>query len=165
MGRIIAVITWRSLMATSWRLMFMMSDNNNDNRNYYSNPGRIAKRDLIEGVGDEVLFATLALTLTATLCLLFSVKKRSRNIHPSNQDAVASARERLNIIFSNRFFDPSSSDNNSTQNNHDNPGNDASDTQVRPQIPLPNHYGMDNQCPVCLNEPRLPVGKYCMKTT
>lgn len=114
--------------------------------NINSNP------NLVEGVGDEVLVTTgILIAIFLVLSLLLFKFKRSSVIHPSSQDDIDSTRRQLNIIYSNRFFEPTSelllpdtnripSDSTRVQNSQ--------------------HFGMDSQCPVCLNEPHFPVGKF-----
>ena len=106
-----------------------------------------AGSNFIEGVGDEVLVTAGILISVFFAILVTLVKlKRSSIIHPSSQDVIDSTRRQLNILYSSRFFDPS-------ELASGNPSDNSSDHSNNPQ-----HYGMDNQCPVCLNEPHFPVG-------
>lgn len=64
-------------------------------------------------------------------------------IHPSNESAVNAARQQLNELYSDRFIDANALNGHNVNviNSH--------------------HYGMDNQCPVCLNDPRFPIETNC----
>lgn len=68
---------------------------------------------------------------------------RNSNIHPLNQEAVVNARQQLSNLFSNRLIAESEI-----------VDGDGVINPVR-------HFGMDNQCPVCLNEPRFPIETNC----
>lgn len=103
--------------------------------------------NLVEGFGDEVIVtAGILIAAFISIPLILIKFKRSYSIHPSSQDDINSARRQLNIIYSNRFFDPSLEQTAGT---------------VEASAPFQNsqHFGMDSQCPVCLNEPHFPVGK------
>lgn len=103
--------------------------------------------NLVEGFGDEVIVTTGILIATFLIIFVTLIKfKRLSTIHPSSQDDINSARRQLNIIYSNRFFDPS-------------PEQTASTVEASAQVQDSRHYGMDSQCPVCLNEPHFPVGE------
>ena len=101
--------------------------------------------NLVEGFGDEVI-VTVGILIAAFLLIFATLIKfkRSSTIHPSSQDDINSTRRQLNIIYSNRFFDPSPEQTAST---------------VEASVQNSQHYGMDSQCPVCLNEPHFPVGE------
>lgn len=129
-----------------------------------------AGSSLIEGVGDEVLVTAGILVSVFFAIFVTLVKyKRSSIIHPSSQDVIDSTRRQLNILYSNRFFDPSSelasespsevpsSEVPPSELASGSPSNNSSDHSHR--VLNPQHYGMDNQCPVCLNEPHFPVGR------
>lgn len=108
--------------------------------------------NLIEGVGDEVVVtASVLFAFFLIVAATLAKFKRLSTIHPSSQNDINSARRHLNIIYSNRFFDPttelSSLDNVSGQIHID-------------RVQNSQRYGMDSQCPVCLNTPHFPVGKF-----
>ncbi|XP_054161791.1 E3 ubiquitin-protein ligase RNF170-like [Oppia nitens] len=110
------------------------------------------EKPLIDGIGNEVvIFATAFIGIAITV--LFIIIKRCRSvyyqrIHPSNESVVNETREHLTHLFSNRFVRNSNTSNTIDDNNDMNLVNS-------------NHYGMDNQCPVCLNEPRFPIETNC----
>lgn len=118
-----------------------------------------AGSNFIEGVGDEVLVtAGILISVFLTIFVTLVKLKRSSIIHPSSQDVIDSTRRQLNLLYSNRFFDPSSelSSENPSELSSENPSELPSGHSNR--VLDPRHYGMDNQCPVCLNEPHFPVG-------
>lgn len=108
-----------------------------------------SQSNLVEGFGDEVI-VTAGILIAAFLFIFVTLIKfkRSSSIHPSSQDDINSTRRQLNIIYSNRFFEPSLEE--------------ATDSTVQAsaQVHYSQHYGMDSQCPVCLNDPHFPVGEF-----
>jgi RING finger protein 170 len=68
------------------------------------------------------------------------------SIHPSNVNAVNDTRQQIRQLYSDRFVETNSS--------HVQNENNVNLVNSR-------HYGMDNNCPVCLNEPRFPIETNC----
>lgn len=110
----------------------------------------LSERQLIEGFGNEVvLFTTTFIAITIISLLIFIKRCKSvyeNRIHPSNVSAVNQTRQQLSQLFSNRFID----------NNSPIVENENNVNVINSQ-----HYGMDNHCPVCLNEPRFPIETNC----
>ncbi len=67
-------------------------------------------------------------------------------IHPSNVNAVNDTRQQIRQLYSDRFVETNSS--------HVQNENNVNLVNSR-------HYGMDSNCPVCLNEPRFPIETNC----
>lgn len=132
----------------------------------------------IEGVGSEVLITGFIATLTLSL-LFYLINRQIRTngfqfIHPSNQEAVDSARHQLNILYSNRLLSSrisngtnQSNANNSNGEQPNNTDNGDGNNQRTDENNLGdnfvnlNHYGVDSACPVCLNDPVHPVETNC----
>ena len=117
------------------------------------------------GIGNEVLVTGIVLFASILIWAAFSIRSLNQSIviHPSNVNAVNSTR---NILFSDRLLNTSNladtsdqqeEEENSTATNSNNDGGNGNlynQSSVR-------HYGMDSQCPICLNEPRLPLETNC----
>ncbi|RWS28556.1 RING finger protein 170-like protein [Leptotrombidium deliense] len=103
----------------------------------------------IEGIGNEVVIACIVVIigLFSLLYFVYRFTRRSTAIHPSSRDVVETVRQRLTQLYSNRFAARTESE-----------GQDNNQEIDYVQL---NHYGMDNQCPVCLNEPNHPVETNC----
>lgn len=104
---------------------------------------------IVEGIGNEVLLTGVLLFVSILIYAAFSIRsiRQSLTIHPSNVAAVNSARS---ILFSDRL----------STSNTDNQG-DTTSTNGPSSRASVRHYGMDSQCPICLNEPRLPIETNC----
>lgn len=102
---------------------------------------------LIEGVGNEVCWAAVGLIIITSclvaICLSHRrwLQHRVVSIHHHSQDIVDTTRRHL-VNFSNRLI------------------GDATVPGVE-NMAYPQHYGPDNQCPICLNEPRFPIETNC----
>ncbi|KAI1289544.1 E3 ubiquitin-protein ligase [Halotydeus destructor] len=116
-------------------------------------------QNYIEGVGNEVLEASGFFVLSLVLigyCSWKSFRGYELRIHPEQRDEVESARQHLRLLQSNRLFEPDSGGDTQENSNLGENSNHTSNSREQPR-----HFGMDNQCPVCLNEPRLPVETNC----
>ncbi|XP_023225598.1 E3 ubiquitin-protein ligase RNF170-like isoform X2 [Centruroides sculpturatus] len=102
---------------------------------------------LIEGVGNEVFLATAGFVLVITFIIGVGLthwrwqQYHPITIHQQSQDTVDTTRRHL-VHFSNRLV------------------SDASVPGVE-NMANPQHFGADNQCPICLNEPRFPIETNC----
>lgn len=110
------------------------------------------KSQIIEGIGNEVVITLIAFSLIACALLLFICKRVTTwTIDQAFIGQVNNARSYINqsdrFLIRDRSPSDQAPDQSRDQANHD-------------QQP---HYGMDTQCPVCLNEPRLPIETNCGK--
>ncbi|XP_067123832.1 E3 ubiquitin-protein ligase RNF170-like [Centruroides vittatus] len=102
---------------------------------------------LVEGVGNEVFLATAGFILVVTFIIGVGLthwrwqQYHPITIHQQSQDTVDTTRRHL-VHFSNRLV------------------SDASVPGVE-NMANPQHFGADNQCPICLNEPRFPIETNC----
>lgn len=123
--------------------------------------------NLIEGIGNEVLVTAVALIFTA-LCFailaLRTVQMNINQIHPLQEEAVNVTRQRLRINSNASNASTGSVDDGQAAGHQDEANAGPTRTSPPPSAPVlsnRNRYGMDSQCPVCLNEPRLPVETNC----
>ncbi|RWS15692.1 RING finger protein 170-like protein, partial [Dinothrombium tinctorium] len=101
---------------------------------------------------NQVILALIAFAIGAlpVIYLIYCLTKRSTRIHPSNRDVINSVRQQLTQLYSNRFQLLAAANNTTT----------AASNDLLNIVDL-NHYGMDNQCPVCLHEPVYPIETNC----
>lgn len=102
---------------------------------------------IIAGIGNEVFFSVGAVTCVTLLLglILFNFRSlwtRNSGLHELSQEAVNSVRDHLGH-FSNRFG-----------------SSEAVNGQNRRTMDV-QHFGPDNQCPICLIEPQNPVETNC----
>lgn len=97
------------------------------------------RHELISGIGNEVLWTFLCILVfvVGLICILRRWQYSPLSIHIGSQDVVATARRHLEH-FSNRLV------------------NDVNGTMTNSR-----HFGADNQCPICLQEPRYPIETNC----
>ena len=125
-----------------------------------------APDEVFVGIGNEVLVTGIVLFTSIIIWAVFSIRSINQSlvIHPANVDAVNSAR---NILFSDRLFNSSVSSSTETTNDTSDPGESSTASNSNNHQgnlinqPTVQHYGMDSQCPICLNEPRLPIETNC----
>ena len=130
---------------------------------------RQQQSDYVKGVGNEVLVSAVFFTLFSLVLLWIiygHVRRLTLQIHPDQANQVNQARNYI-------FRAPSQpSLHVAAETGGEQPADVATaanpehaDNQLPPSVQnLSNTfraYGMDTQCPVCLNEPRLPIRTNC----
>lgn len=98
---------------------------------------------LISGIGNEVLIASAAIVVLLSIVSYFTWTRRSHQIHPLSRDVIDSVRNALRAAYQSATGQAS--------------GEQLASEHQR-QL---NRFNMDNQCPVCLNEPVYPVETNC----
>lgn len=113
-------------------------------------------QQIIEGVGNEVFWATtlgsVALILFAFIIVIklgWPVNSRTQGLHELSQAAVDNIRHL--VRYSNRL-ETEAQENDAAASNHATQDGNVMDTQ---------HFGPDNHCPICLNNPQYPVETNC----